>query len=340
VAERRAIARCSPQEGRLSYVAQADCEGAPTCRRIAMGRTASPRVRFAYRQRCILLRTAASLWEAHCLGRGRGIRSRSGCRAEIGCSLGCVERGLPTPLPGLEGATQVGVPTVHGSSCQPIRAVTTYPDVAACLRATDSAWECWRSGFALGQDVYLLGWRLIWWARLGRLLQFVSAAFIVLEILGPDRLAGMSEVLQRWNNWLTLAAGWLNDGARRLGDRLFHSVPQSLAGWLALILGGPSIVVVSYGLWNGLGLRAAFDAFVRQAPYWVIAALVCVAALYAAALALIFGPTLLGVAAARLAGASARGLAYLVGHPSVSTGAKLLSFIMFFLGFSLDFAAS
>jgi hypothetical protein len=49
------------------------------------------------------------------------------------------------------------------------------------------AWRLWAQGH-LTEDTVLWGLRLLWWARIGKLLQCAGGATIVAEIIGPDRL--------------------------------------------------------------------------------------------------------------------------------------------------------
>jgi hypothetical protein len=49
------------------------------------------------------------------------------------------------------------------------------------------AWTLWLSGNQV-QDSLLWGVKILWWGRIGKLIQFMAALTIIAEIIGPDRL--------------------------------------------------------------------------------------------------------------------------------------------------------
>jgi hypothetical protein len=49
------------------------------------------------------------------------------------------------------------------------------------------AWSLWLSG-RLSPNVMILGVSIFWWGRLGKVMQFVGAATIIADIIGPERI--------------------------------------------------------------------------------------------------------------------------------------------------------
>jgi hypothetical protein len=54
------------------------------------------------------------------------------------------------------------------------------------------ALNSWRLGYEVDQQAVMFGLRLIWWGRIGKALTFLAGATIVLDIIGPERIAEWS----------------------------------------------------------------------------------------------------------------------------------------------------
>lgn len=52
-----------------------------------------------------------------------------------------------------------------------------------------AAWAAWADGQST-QDLTIAGMTLLWWARVGKLAQFVAGTVVLLDIVGPDRIEG------------------------------------------------------------------------------------------------------------------------------------------------------
>jgi hypothetical protein len=63
--------------------------------------------------------------------------------------------------------------------------------VANCVGVPVSildAWRHWLAGDKIDENKLVWGLRLLWWGRVGKLMQFGAALAIVVEIVGPKRL--------------------------------------------------------------------------------------------------------------------------------------------------------
>lgn len=56
------------------------------------------------------------------------------------------------------------------------------------------AWTLWFSN-QLSSDVTIWGVSLLWWGRLGKILQFVGGVTVVAEIIGPERIRAFGQSL-------------------------------------------------------------------------------------------------------------------------------------------------
>src|SRR5262245_9614594 len=213
-----------------------------------------------------------------------------------------------------------------------------YSDVATCLQNA-TAWTCWWSGFQLGQDVALLGWSIMWWARLGKFLQFVAGTFILLEIAGPEKLSAWSQAIGKWPTPF-----------RRVGMS-----PRKVAAWswtflkalpkLGLVL---SIILMPLGfLWLLLGHLGvislpALPSIAIASPGDALASTVLsvVVAVAIALLALLAAYSILISLLTKVVEWISRGLAFVTGHPQLQSRAKFAGWAVFVLGFWLDFLAS
>jgi hypothetical protein len=54
------------------------------------------------------------------------------------------------------------------------------------------AWRVWSAGLSAGAEP-LWGHTVLWWARMGKLLQFVAGLVVVLDIVGPNRLRSVGK---------------------------------------------------------------------------------------------------------------------------------------------------
>lgn len=54
------------------------------------------------------------------------------------------------------------------------------------------AWARWLNGNKI-EDLTMWGVRMLWWARIGKLLEFAGGLVVVLDLVGPERLRKLSE---------------------------------------------------------------------------------------------------------------------------------------------------
>lgn len=64
------------------------------------------------------------------------------------------------------------------------------------------AWSLWWSGAKL-EDFAMWGLAMVWWARIGKLLQFAGGAAVVLDLVGPERLLRLRRRSRSFSRWLT-----------------------------------------------------------------------------------------------------------------------------------------
>lgn len=215
--------------------------------------------------------------------------------------------------------------------------MTTYPDAATCLQAA-SAWSCWWAGFQISQYQFW-GFSVLVWARIGKAVQFLSAAFILVEIVGFDRLENASESIANWptpfrRGLLSIRriGGWFWAFLRSLPKvGILLSVILMPIGLIVFALdyfgvfeicSGPECVLLATGeLWAGrvltVVLAVGVAVFIGLIVYsLLISAITCVVALIA------------------------NFLSWLAAHPLLERGTKLTSWILFVVGFALDFVGS
>lgn len=215
--------------------------------------------------------------------------------------------------------------------------MTTYPDAATCLQAT-SAWSCWWAGFQISQ-YQLLGLSILAWARIGKAIQFLSAAFILVEIVGVHKLNSASVSIAKWPTPF------------RRGLLSIRKIASWLRGFLCslpkvgLIL---SIMLMPIGL-IGFALQhfgvinicsGAECVLLATGDLWASRVLLVVLAVGVGIFVCLFAYSLLISTITKVVELIAALLSWLTAHPSLAHGAKLSSWILFVIGFALDFFGS
>jgi hypothetical protein len=89
-------------------------------------------------------------------------------------------------------------------------------------------WHNWRSGH-LDPELVLWGIRLLWWARVGKILQIIGAVTVLVDIIGPRKLRRMGKRLKELSAVQKLKD---NQGAifKRLMEAWHAMRPGSTAG--------------------------------------------------------------------------------------------------------------
>ncbi|MER7079564.1 hypothetical protein [Saccharopolyspora kobensis] len=67
----------------------------------------------------------------------------------------------------------------------------------------------WWSGEEIKKCI-LLGWKIVFWARIGKWLQFAAGLVVVLDLLGPDRLKNLA-LRFRGAGWKNIRDAWSSD---------------------------------------------------------------------------------------------------------------------------------
>lgn len=85
----------------------------------------------------------------------------------------------------------------------------------------------WLSGREVDDDLVVLGLRMIWWGRIGKLLAFLGGGTIILDIIGPERV-------MEWERARRMVAPRLT--------RALHSLAVSIV-FLIVSLLAPSLII-------------------------------------------------------------------------------------------------
>jgi hypothetical protein len=129
--------------------------------------------------------------------------------------------------------------------------------LSQALGSIGHAWQIWAAGQNL-QSYWLLGHQVLWWGRMGKVLDFGAGLVVVLDIIGPRRLDAFSVNLKRAEGPMgsfvayAVTAGlfagavavlsslngsnWADKVVATVGGLLFGALAKLLrrpAGWLA-----------------------------------------------------------------------------------------------------------
>lgn len=126
------------------------------------------------------------------------------------------------------------------------------------------AWDLWLHGVKL--DNYVM-WALplVWWSRIGKLLQYVGGTVVVLDLIGPERMVQISHKLKRIPRALLR---WTNRQARN--DPVGYFIIMCTSGLLFSLI--PIGIAVGFtakrcGLWDQRcqlsSVTSAVEAFLR-----------------------------------------------------------------------------
>lgn len=213
----------------------------------------------------------------------------------------------------------------------------TYPDASTCLQAT-SAWNCWWAGFQIGQ-YQLLGLSILAWARIGKAVQFLSAAFILIEIVGPDRFMTASASIAKWPT--PFRRGLLSVQKVCKWFWVFVKSIPKLGILLSVLLIPVGLIALALSYFGLFQFSSDFQRLlVATGDYWAwqLVSVVFVVGLGVFGCLIVY--SLLIGATTKLVELISTVLSWLTGHSSLQTGAKLFSWVLFVVGFGLDFLAS
>lgn len=217
--------------------------------------------------------------------------------------------------------------------------MVTYPDANACLQAT-SAWNCWWAGFQISQH-QLLGLSILAWARIGKAVQFLSAAFILIEIGGPQRFKSASTSIATWPT--PFRRGLLS--IRRIGKWFWTFLTSilKLGILLSVILMPIGLIAVAlsyFGLFDLSSYSVSERVLVATGDLWAGQIVGVVFAVGLGIFGCLVAYSLLIGAVTKLVEIISTFLSWLIGHSRLQSGAKLFSWILFVVGFALDFLGS
>lgn len=254
------------------------------------------------------------------------------------------------------------------------------------------AWAAWWNEVDV-RDHALWGVKILWWGRIGKVIQFFAATLIVIEIIGPTRLRlwgnslhGMLDVRRAarlakataiYLGLRILGYTRLDAAAIELATSALKALPSGLAGVDALLAGLSSQlegilprvrqyfkeyfetdpdagwvlrqvrlanVLVSAALLIGVIWVGLYGPAAGKLPAWFVVVLAVIAStvffatigLFVAALSVLLSVSI-GII---LDVAIIEPLAWIMERPSLGTFVKVLSFVVFVIGFQFDLVAS
>lgn len=198
------------------------------------------------------------------------------------------------------------------------------------------AWMAWWGGKTL-IGTTLWGIPILWWGRIGKLMQFLGGLTVVLDLIGPERLLAIARRTSELPRSMLSAGPWMELRAadrptRHHGHSLVDVTPTFSAAFVVvagigvllwLYVPFESIYVVAWLAW-GLIAVPTFAMFAGLVTTWGVYALIC--------LPPVFYFLLIGAPSY---------LAYrLIGRDSQAHPARWIAFILFVIGFQFDLLAS
>jgi hypothetical protein len=185
--------------------------------------------------------------------------------------------------------------------------------------------------------------------------QFLAAAFILIEIVGPERFKSASNSIAKWPT--PFRRGLLS--IRKIGRWLWAfltSLPK-LGLLLSLIFMPIGLIVVALAHFGVVELPSAMPSasapasapvpasavervLVATGDIWASQVVVTVFAIGLGVFGCLVAYSLLVAALTKFVELISAFLSWLTGHTRLQVGAKLLSWILFVIGFALDFMAS
>jgi hypothetical protein len=205
------------------------------------------------------------------------------------------------------------------------------------------AWRLWAQG-ELDPHALLWGLQLFWWGRIGKALQLIAGAMIVIEIVGPERLRRFGESLDDRLRPESLRALLLGSGTWLVAHILFHVVARAGSeqrGRAGARLDQPGAATLNFVLSAALGVWIGVNA--HFGLVYDIGAGIFVAAVGMMVAVPLLITVLLTIAA--LVGLSLRMAVIapavrILESDSLDRGAKLVALVLLLVGFHFDFLSS
>jgi hypothetical protein len=208
------------------------------------------------------------------------------------------------------------------------------------------AWGNWGSGESLA-NLHLWGLRIVWWGRIGKLLEFAAGLVLLIDIVGPKRLKAFGQWLRtqataketlrfafgtlRWAKAQVLS--WVESRHKRAlrvwnEDRSLRTdlVSHTVQFVLALLLTFPLMRII-------FDLESWTDYLIAFIPSLVLAFLAAIPV----TVCLIFAWAALGVVVDSL---FLKPASWILEYEHASNGFKIASLILFVIGFHFDLLAS
>ncbi|GAB2749838.1 hypothetical protein GCM10027174_25380 [Salinifilum aidingensis] len=128
------------------------------------------------------------------------------------------------------------------------------------------AWGLWWSGTKL-EDFAMWGLPLLWWARIGKLLQFTGGAVVVLDLIGPERFTRFADWLAQFSSWFSRIRSAIRRKAYKKSKEklkrvdteaeslLLHKTWKAMLAWdaLGILTLGPAYLAGLYFIVNSTG---------------------------------------------------------------------------------------
>ena len=177
------------------------------------------------------------------------------------------------------------------------------------------------------------------WARIGKAIQFFSAAFILIEIVGASRLSKASKSIANWPT--PFRRGMLS--LRKIGKWFwaFLLALPKIGILLSLLLMPLGIIVVVLSYFGVIDIPSDLERILTATGDLWAGRIVGVVFLFGAAIfTCLVAYSLIVGAVTKVVEWISTFLSWLTGHTRLQVGAKLLSWVLFVIGFALDFLAS
>lgn len=182
------------------------------------------------------------------------------------------------------------------------------------------AWSIWLSGQKV-DEFQMWNVPLLWWGRIGKLLQFTGGLSVVIDLVGSERLRRLSEAISSWRRYLHLA---MTSGSLANAPKFVVRLSWMIGGVTAIL--GVAILAIAVREFPALRIDL-------PQPHRAAIGLLSLVITFALTLALTYGISW-------IIGQALVVLAWLVhsegpGHPM-----RWVAFILVIMGFHFDLLAS
>lgn len=193
------------------------------------------------------------------------------------------------------------------------------------------AWRLWWEGHSV-LDLELWGLEITWWGRIGKVLQFVGALTVVLDIIGPERLLAFGDSLRTASPFRGVVGR-----ARERWQPLWEWARAARAGTPSVDLTSSETRrgIVQLAVRGGLLVLGLVIGLVFASWGWLLVLAVLVGGLAFIALAAVV--SLVGQAVFTVV---IKPFATVIARPNIDAWAKSAGIVLLMAGFHFDLLAS